>query len=421
MSVPREVYCNLTSRLGLGRDINNRSIWPSLTFYDFWMMLPEHHRATFKSWKRPRFSYLERLKDRKTQISAVLSELDGRSGHILISALEQAPEGHFKDRFTLFTMGFMHNLPRRPEDLEFWNPTGEEQSEQGLCSYNKYGRNLDPSVVELERHQDQHQVESALLDFPVYGETRSDGKHHLRWVAYDMPDPELSNRVRRLPQELVDKIYVSMLDATVGRREALLEHQSLYPHILRGMSRAAYWRYQGTWISEAIWVLSPRTYRVQLDRFRDQVYSRIHPKLHYGVRELIVRFDHSFLCRKCIEDLEAYFDPGSYPMRKDDDRLVPKDMFHVVREYTQKVIHAQGNMLRAWRTALEVTTFFDLRQLTLDFTDTYGLDGCWLGLQVVQVIHDWRSTRFHTKELIIKAPDQKKEELIWRGLGFSIL
>ena len=351
-------------------------------------------------------------------MSAVLSELDGRSGHIIINALAQAPEGHFKDLFTLFTMGFMHSVPRRPEDLEFWNPTSEEQSEQGLCSYNKYGRNLDPSIVELERHQYHHKVESALLDFPVYGETRPDGDHHLRWVAYDMPDPELSNRVRRLPQELIDKIYVSMLDATVGRREALLEHQSLYPHILRGMSRAYYWRYQGTWISESIWVLSPRTYSVLLDRFRDRVFSRIHLKFQHGVRQLIVPFDHNFLCRKCIEDLEAYFDPGSYPMWNDDSQLVPKDMFDVVQEYTQKVIYAQENMLRAWRTALEVTTCFDLRQLTLDFTETYGLDGCWLGLQVVQIIQTWR---WHLEELIIKAPDQEKEELIWRGLGFSIL
>lgn len=380
--------------------------------------MPDHHLATFKSWEFPRYQYLERLEDRKTRISAVLSKLDGRSGHILISALEQAPEGHFKDLFTLFTMGFMHSLPRRPEDLEFWSPTSEEQLEQGLCSYNKYGRNLDPSIVELERHQYSHKVESALLDFPVYGETRSDGAHHLHWVAYDLPDPELSNRVRRLPQEIIDKIYVSMLDATVGRREAPLEHQSLYPHILRGMSRADYLRYQRTWISEAIWVLSPTTYRVQLDRFRDRVFSRIHPSFHYGVRQLVVCFDHRFLCRKCIEEVQAFFDAESYPMWKDDDQLVPKDMFDVAKEYNQKTIFAQENMLRAWRTALEVSTYFDLRQLTLDFTDTYGLDGCWLGPQVIQIIQTWR---WHLKELIIKAPDQEKEQLIWRGLGFSIL
>ena len=407
--------------LGLGRDINNRSIWPSLNFHDFWVMMPEHHLATFKNWGCPRFQYLERLEDRKARISAVLSELDGRSGLILIKALEQVPEGHFKDCFTLFTMGFMHSLPRKPEVLEFRDKTSEEQSEQGLSSYNRHGRNLDPFIVELDRHQDHHKiVESAPLEFPVYWETRSDGDHHVGWVAYDMPDPELSNRVRRLPQELIDKIYVAMLDATLGRREVLLEHQNLYPHILRGMSRADYCRYQRTWISEKIWVLSPRTYHVLFDSFLDRVYSRIHPKLQHSVEQLVVRFDHTFLCRTCIEELEAYFDPGSYPMWKDDGRHMPKDMFDVVREYTQKVIRAQRNMLRAWRTAFEVTTYFDLEYLTLDFTNTYGLDGCWLGLQVVQVIHNWQWI-LHTKGLTIKAPDQEKEVTMWRGLGFNVV
>lgn len=351
-------------------------------------------------------------------MAAVLSELDGRTGHILICALQQAPKGHFEDRFTLFTMGFKHSLPTRPEDLDFWDPASEGPLEGGLYSYHKNGRCLDPSVVELERHQYRHMVEPALLDFPVYGEKRSVGKHQFRWVAYDYPDTQLSDRVRRLPRELIGQIYEKLLDATLGHREALLEHESLYPHVLRAISRAAYERYQRTWITDATWVLSPRTYHVQLDHSCDQIYSRIHPNLQHEVRQLVVRFDHRFLCRRCIEEAEAYFDLGSYPMWKDDDRLVPKNMFDVAEEHKQKMIYAQENMLRGWRTALKTTTYFDLENLTLDFTDTYGLDGCWMGLQVIQATSAWRRMRVHTQHLVIKAPDQEKEFLIWRELGF---
>lgn len=383
--------------------------------------MPEQHRATFETWRRPRFQYLECLEDRKSCISTALSGLDGRSGHILLRALQQARGGHFEDRFTLFTMRFKGSLPRRPEDLEFWSSTSVKPSERDLTPYYwcyRGGRAIDGAVLELERHQHRHVVEPAAFGFPVYGEDRSNLDDLSRWVAYDPPDSELLDRVHRLPQEIVDHIHMLLLDATMGRREALLEHQSLYPHIFRAMSRADYLRYSLTWISNALWVLSPRTYRVLLCLFRDQVYEKIHPNLQYQVRQLIVRLDDSFSCRRCIEEVEAYFDLGSYPMWKDESRTVPKDMFEVAWEHNQKAMHAQENTLRAWRTALKTATYFDLQHLTLDFTHTYGLDGCWLGLEV---FHGRRLMRFHTEQLIIKAPDKSKEELIWREVMYARL